>query len=479
LKARLIVFGILAGPWASGSQQPVPASYIINDVTVIDVAAGRAMAAQRVVITGSRISAVGSAASAPAPAGATVVSGTGKFLIPGLWDMHVHASTAAPDDNQLVLFLANGITGIRDMGSGLENSLRWRASVAEGRVPGPRIVAAGVLVDGAPIVYPAAITFTATTADEARRAVDSLAARGVDFIKAYEMLRPEVYSALAARAKARGLPHAGHLPLTVSAEDAVRAGHKSFEHLRNMEVACSSKADSLRAVAAEMLERGKDQPGMRLRSTIHAATHPRAHETQDEARCASLIRLMAGAGVWQVPTLVLTTMTHFRHDTTEFFQKWLPYLPAAQRETWRRRAGELAQGPYAQAPAPERARLAQWMLGMVKRMHDAGVRILPGTDFPIAVMIPGAALHEELAIFVKAGLTPAEALRTGTLHPATYLGLADSLGTVEPGKLAELVLLDANPLEDIRYVARVQAVWRGGRYLDRGALDAMLDRLRR
>lgn len=446
-------------------------TYVIDNVNVIDVAAGTVVPGQRVVVVGSRITVVGPLAVTTSPPNATTVDGAGKYLIPGLWDMHVHVP-AQNAGSAFGLFLANGITGVRDMGTGVDALLSLRADVASGRTLGPRIVGAGVLIDGAPIVYQG-ITHLVTTPDQVRKAVDSLAARGVDFIKAYEMLRPEVYQALAEQAKARGLPFAGHLPLMVSAEDAVRAGHRSFEHLRGLEIACSSKADSLRAVAMQMIEAGKDEQGMRVRSNTHAALRPRAYDTYDEARCSALVRQMAQAGAWQTPNLVLATQGLFRHDTTSFFQRWVKYMPEGMRTSFARPA----------APDPNRPQGAgsgrgpTWMMRATKMLHDGGVRVLPGSDFPNAVMIPGVSLHEELVLLVRAGLTSAEALRAATLNPAIYLGFTDSLGAIAAGKLADLVLLDANPLEEIRNVAQVRAVWRGGRLLSRTAIDLMLEGL--
>src|SRR5688572_6473957 len=401
-------------------------TYVVDNVTVIDVVAGTAVPNQRVVVTGSRITSVGTAANTPAPPNATTVDGGGKFLIPGLWDMHVHIAGPLTSAGRMFgLFLANGITGVRDMGTTVESLLALRSAVANGRSLGPRIVGAGVLIDGSPIVYPG-ITRLATTPDDVRKAVDSLAAVGVNFIKAYEMLRPEVYQALAEQAKVRGLPYAGHLPLMVSAEDALRAGHKSFEHLRGLEIACSSKADSLRAVAKRMIESGRDQPGMRLRALIHSTLRPVAYDTYDETRCAALMRQMAQAGAWQTPNLVLATQGAFRHDTTDFIQRWVKYMPEGIRNTWRR--PDPAQAGRGGQPGPSRG--ANWMMRLTKMLHDGGVRVLPGSDFPNPIMIPGASLHEELVLLVRAGLTPAEALRAGTLNPAIYLGMTDSLGTV-------------------------------------------------
>jgi imidazolonepropionase-like amidohydrolase len=463
----------IAVPALLGAQQPIATNYVIDRVTVIDVASGVAQPNQRVVIEGTRVTSVAASGTGGAPTGATLIDGSGKYLIPGMWDMHVHVTGGPTTGHMLGLFLANGITGVRDMGTNLEALVQWRAQSDGGRIVAPRIVGAGVLIDGKPIVYQG-ITWAVTTPDEARKAVDSLARRGVNFIKAYEMLRPEVYAALAEQAKLRGLPFAGHLPLMVSAEDAVRAGHKSFEHLRGLEIACSSKADSLRRVAADMIEAGKDSAGMPLRSAIHVRLRPRAYETYDEARCRALIQQMVQAGAWQTPNLVLATQAAFRHDTTEAFQRWVQYLPAGQRNAFRPSPASPAtdRGRAAQASALRRA---EWFLRTTKQLYDAGVRVLPGSDFPNPVMIPGASLHEELALLVRAGLTPAEALRTATQNPAIYLGLTDSLGTIAPGKAADLVLLDANPLADIRNVGKVHSVWRAGRYLNRRTIDLMLE----
>jgi hypothetical protein len=212
---------------------------------------------------------------------------------------------------------------------------------------------------------------------------------------------------------------------------------------------------------------------MRLRSSIHSALRPRALETYDEARCTALLALFAEQGAWQTANLVLGLQGAFRHDTTARIQQWLRYLPDSLGRSWRRTAdGARPAGDLT-------VRRAEWTLQLVRNMRDRGVGLLAGTDFPNPVMVPGASLHEELALFVRAGLTPAEALRTATLNPALFFGMADSLGTIERGKLAELLLLDANPLEDIRNTTRIAAVVRGGRYLDRAALDGLLHALER
>lgn len=474
-----LVLSLLSGVLpaaAQGQGAATPVAFV--NVTVIDVRSGSPHADQTVVIAGERIATAGPAASVRVPAGTTVVDARGKFLIPGLWDMHVHVTAPTLASWAFPLFLANGVTGVRDLALNVDGLLQYRRAVAAGTVLGPRILGSGVLIDGAPHVYPG-ITHVTTTPDAARQIVDSLAARGVDFIKAYEMLQPEVFQAVAERARLRRLPLVGHLPLMVSAEDGVRAGMRSFEHLRNIDIACSSRADSLRGVATEMIARGQDQPGMRLRSSIHSALRPRALETYDESRCSALLTLFAEHRVWQTANLVLGLQGAFRHDTTTRIQQWLRYVPDSMRQGWVRTPDTRPPTPEQVAARAAAMRRAEWALQLVRNMRDRGVELLAGTDFPNPVMVPGPTLHEELAIFVRAGLTPVEALRTATLNPAVFFGMADSLGTIEAGKLAELVLLDANPLEEIRNTTRIRAVVRGGRYLDREALDALLRGLER
>lgn len=473
----LLPLVMIAAPVAAQSAgTPTPVAF--TNVTVVDVRSGALRADQTVVTSGNRIAAMGPTASVLPPAGTTVVDARGKFLIPGLWDMHVHVTAPALASWAFPLFLANGITGVRDLALNVDGLLQYRRNVAAGTVLGPRILGSGVLIDGTPHVYPG-ITHVTTTPEAARQIVDSLSTRGVDFIKAYEMLRPEVFRAAAEQARQRRIPIVGHLPLMVSAEEGVRAGMRSFEHLRNIDLACSSRADSLRAVAASMIAQGQREPGMRLRASIHAALRPRALETYDEPRCMTLLALFAEHGTWQTANLVLGLQGAFRHDTTARIQQWLRFVPDSMRRGWVRTSSTRAPTPAQRAARDSAMRRAEWTLRLVRNMRDRGVGLLAGTDFPNPVMVPGPTLHEELALFVRAGLTPAEALRTATLNPALFFGMADSLGTVEAGKLAELVLLEANPLEDIRNTTRISGVVRGGRYLDRAQLDGLLAALER
>jgi imidazolonepropionase-like amidohydrolase len=476
-------------PVAAATRDSTPVA--ITHVTVIDVERGRRLPGHTVLVAGRRVRAAGPDAAVRVPAGARVIDGRGKYLIPGLWDMHVHVSDPdipGPPELVLPLFVATGVTGVRDMGSAsLDTILRLRAEVREGARIGPRMVVAGKIIDGAPLVFPPD-ELLARTPEEGRRAVDSLADRGVDFIKAYEMLRRDVFLAVLDEARRRGLPVAGHVPLTVDAAEASDSGMRSFEHLRNIDLACSARADSLREARAATLEANAGYAGgasegtaawsagygagEKVRRDIHLAQRRRALDTEDPSRCAALLARLARNGTRQTATLfiqseVLDAERQARLGPT------LRYVPGAYRERWERGAASFAALPAARLAGARRWQ--SWEAALVRRLADAGVPLLAGTDASVASVVPGFGLHEELDALVRLGnLTPLQALRAATLEPARFLGATDSLGTVAAGKLADLVLLDADPLADIRNTQKTRAVVVNGRLLDRVALDALL-----
>jgi imidazolonepropionase-like amidohydrolase len=259
-------------------------------------------------VAGGRIVDVAPATGARIAKRTRVVDATGKFLIPGLWDMHTHFFGRAPGCPEITfsLAVAHGVTGARDVAAQLDLSLAWRAEVQSDRMIGPRLFGTGQLVDGVPVVYPP-ISVSARTADDARGIVDSLARRGADFVKAYEMLDREAFFALVEQAKKSGLPVVAHVPLSVLAGDASDAGVRSFEHLRNLELACSSDAEDLLAERIAMLKAGAGRVGAEVRAEIHSAQRTRALDTYDPQRCTALLRKLAANGTWQTATLFLET----------------------------------------------------------------------------------------------------------------------------------------------------------------------------
>lgn len=394
---------------------------------------------QVVVVTNQRIATVGPARAVRPPKGTRTVDARGKFVIPGLWDMHVH-ETAAPGVPPL--HIANGVTGIRDMYAVPGTLGKVREAIADGRMAGPRIVASGGTVTG-----PNAEgrdNVIVTTADQARAAVGRLKSQGVEFIKVYNQLPRAAYFGLAEECRRLGLPFAGHTPDAISTTEAANAGQRSIEHLDAVLLDCSRERDSLRWFK-------------RFETT-------RIVETFDPTRAQALFAVYRDRGTWHCPTL--TVLRAMGADATAFGNPNFRYLPS-----WKPRRGQVNAGEV-----EFRRAFLQKAVEVTGLMYHAGVRLLAGTDTGFEYVLPGFSLHEELELFVKAGIPPAAVLRIATLGAAEFLGRETEMGTVTNGKLADLVLLDADPLASISNARTVRAVIADGRYYDRAALDAILAR---
>ena len=453
---KLLCFALLLANGTAKAQQ-----LTIVHANVVDVASGRIQPDMTVVIAGKRIARV-SPSARTTPRGGKVVDATGQYLIPGLWDMHTHVyfdgTAAAGTDLILPLFVANGVTGIRDMGSELDAVLQARAEVAAHRLVGPRLVVSGPMLDGPKSPYKASMAIA--TAEDGRKAVNQLKARGVDFIKVQSLVPREAYFAIAAEARKVGLALDGHVPDAVRASEALTAGQRSFEHLIGIFEA-NSTAEGAYVAGQEK------SPGRFL-------------ATYDPAREAAFIRqLGAYPQVWQCPTLYWER-GQWLVDSIAWQQD--PELAYAGR-TWVEQRWPKAQINIARTldtePLPVRARFVTHELDLVRRLHAAHVGFLAGTDTPAGVdLIPGASLHLELQRFVAAGFTPLEALQTATLNPARFFKQQADFGSVQAGRLADLVLLSANPLTDIANTQRIVGVLADGQYLSQQDLLALRKRLR-
>jgi imidazolonepropionase-like amidohydrolase len=439
------------------AQKPSPNDLVvITNVSVVDVRSGALLADQTVILDRNRIASVGPSKSAKYPRNAPSVNGHGYFLIPGLWDMHVHLVFGdwfpGPQDITLPLFIANGVTGVRDMGSELQTVQDWRNEIEAGRLLGPRIFTSGPMLDGPKPRFPSSIAVT--TPEDGRRAVDQLKLRGADFIKLQSLIPREAVFAIADEAKKQEIAFAGHVPDSVRASEMSEAGMKSFEHLIGVFEGSSPNED-------EFLRGGK--------------TAGRFLATYDPARAAALAALLAKNQTWQCPTLVwerggnLIDVTDFAKDGRA------KYVPASwKNKTWKRFTEEILQG-YGADDISVRKKFIERELEVVQLLHKAGVPFLAGTDTPPGVYVfPGFSLHEELQRFVAAGFTPLEALQTATLNAARFEGMEEQLGTIEKGKLADLVLLSANPLEDISNTQKIAAVIVNGHYYSGKDLEKML-----
>ena len=396
----------------------------IHNVTIVDVINGKLARRKTIVVEGKRIARIENASEATR-ASATI-DGTGMFVIPGLWDMHVHAyftnDTArfhSTNEVMLPLFIVNGVTGVRDLGSNLEATLGARDSIAAHMLVGPRMMVSGPMLDGPTTRYAAAIKVT--TGDDARAAVRMLKARGVDLIKVQTLIPRDAYFALADEAAIIGIPFEGHVPREITGMEAVKAHQRSFEHMIGVT------------------------------------------DTSD-----ALIAALAQAKVWQCPTVINSVGTAADVAGDPGLAYWL--RPAV--EGWRKTAAtQAAASDSATRVAEQRATRR---LALIKKMYDAKIPFLAGTDAPAGYdLVPGASLHRELQLFVRAGLTPLQALQTATLNPAVYFGKTADWGTIAPGKSADLVLLARNPLADIANTRRIVAVVADGRYYSPRELDRM------
>ncbi len=355
------------------------AATVIQDVTIIDVASASARPHMNVVIEGGRIKSVGAAAQA----GAVVVNGRGRFLIPGLWDMHVHLWD---QQNPLPLYAAYGVIGVRDMGSDFARVSAWRDAIEKGTAIGPHVITSGPPVDGRASDEPKLPVLVATTPNEARNAFDKLWDMDVDFVKVLSSLSRDAYFALAEQARHWDMRLVGHVPTSVTAWEAIEARQGSLEHLIGV-----TKAVSTDAEAVKFFE--------------ECAIH----------------------GVRITPTLTM----------------------------WRRESQDTER-----------------LYRLVALSTQTKVEVLAGTDTGDPGTTPGATLHDELEQLVAAGMSPHQALRAATLAPAKFLDWDG--GSIEKGMPADLVLLTANPLEDIRNTRKIVAVFVRGRYLSRAKLDGIV-----
>lgn len=436
--------------------QPVTA---ITDVGVVDASRGRVAEHQTVIIDGDKIRSVGT--NSKVPEGAKVIVGTGKFLIPGLWDMHVHWYT----ENNLGLFTANGVTGIRSM-FGQTMHVRWKKHVADGSLLGPRVVATGPIVDGKVPIWPGSIAVS--TPEQGRAAVNSLKNQGFDFVKVYSLLERAPYMAIADEAKKQGIPFEGHVTEAVTLLEAAAAGQRTNEHVGGFGLASSTREAEFRPQVVEALSKGYKEYGALL-----SKIGPEISASFESKKADEVIAKLAKTKMWQCPTMVVNRAIAWLDDP-EFRKDWrLKYMPPMFTASWDPtkdfRLSSRTPAQWEQAKAGYRRKM-----DIVRRMHKAGVKVLAGTDCLNPFCFPGFSLHDELALLVECGYSPGEAIVTATLNPAKFYGEEKIAGSVAKGKFADLVLLNANPLLDIKNTTKIETVIQRGKVHDRAALDAIL-----
>lgn len=442
---------------ACGPTAPSTGTAITN-VTVIDAING-VRSHQTVVFDGDEIISVGPG-DAPANIGKSI-DGTGKYLIPGLWDFHVHLSYDERFTKDMpALFLSYGVTSVRDTGGTLQKILPIVESMRAPAAVAPRVWFSGPLLDGTYVVYDGEsrpeIGVRNANPDDARAMIRQLEEQGIDFIKIYEMVSPEVFEAMVETARELDLPIDSHVPLSMRASTA-GPPVDAIQHLRNIELDCASNADELHVTRLEILDNPDGLSGADLRSSLHRLQRMPAVAAYDAERCDKVIDGLVTTT--QVPTLRLNAFNLAPPFNKIDWEDALSRIDEDAREAWAASAVNLAANP-----GQEYIDFGRWSRFLTGRMHQRGVPVAAGTDTPIFLAIPGYSLHAELEQLVASGLSPLMALHAATVQPAAFFDLDSEMGTIEAGMKADLVLLDADPLADIANTRSIRGVVSKGTY---------------
>ena len=451
--------------------QTEPPELAITHVTVVNPSETSAHANTTVLIKEGRIVEVGSSTSVKIPRGAMVVNASGKFLIPSLWDMHVHTENAERD---FPMFIANGVLGVRNMAGVAKDVFRWREETASGKMLGPQIVAAGPLIDGPEPAHPEHAIPVHDTAD-AIKAVHSLKTMGADFIKVYDGVPRDAYFAIADESKKVGLPFVGHLPRSVRVVEASNAGQRSLEHGAYLAGGSTYEEDAIKQEASgpNVMEEAQRTGNFSLIPEDIAKKGNELLDHLSSERLAQLYRTFAKNGTYLTPTLVVRHARVYVDDISKTPDPRNRYMTRAELEAWKPENDMFSKYRTSSYIAYQKREYNETLKG-IKLAQQLGVQLLAGTDVVAPWTYPGFSLHDELGLLVEAGLTPLEALRTATINPAQFLGVKDA-GAIAPGMKANLMLLDADPRENIANTKRISAVIMGGMLYRRNQLDKLLN----
>ena len=470
--ASILVVLTLAHPVlaAQDSDDSSNITVAIDNATVIDVVNGKAIVGQSIVFQNDQIQFVGTADSIPENLNVTKrIDANGKFAIPGLWDMHVHAF----GPNEMQLFPINGVAGVRLMW-GMYHHHSWRKQFDTGEKLGPRMMIASAIIDGPNPVWPGSII--AKDKDSGTEAVAKAIAAKSDFAKVYSLLPRDAYFAIAEKCKQENFPFDGHVPRMVSPAEASDAGQRSMEHMLEMILACSSREDELRGIMTEFVEAngGSVRSLGGIRSLVGQQAPSimrRAYDSYDEKKATKLFAILKKNETWQCPTL--TVIRNLAHLTDPEIQNNpnLKYVASNLRTIV---APKKRHRPQSEASIKFEQEQYKKNLFLLNKMQKSGVPIIAGADVLNPFCLPGFSLHEELQLMVKAGFSPIDALRTATINAAKFQKKTATMGSIEAGKVADLVLLNANPLEDIRNTTKIDTVITRGKILNRKQLDELL-----
>ncbi len=441
-------------------------SLIIQNINIIDVTDGNILPNKTIFIKGDSIFKITETYQIESNVDSLkFIEGTSKYIIPGLWDMHVHTrGKGSFKEMEIPRYIAHGITGVREM-MGAPMDLKWKDSINQGTLVGPKMHV-GQYVNGYSVYANSSFELLISNKEEAYTKIDSLYNLGYDFIKVYDNLQENVYKAIIEKATELGLEVSGHIPLTVKTEDAIQLGQKTIEHNVGIELGSTYQEDSLRNVYNKQLLKIDSTYTFEQDFGIFRRAEVDALGSIDLKKRDALFSSLVEKEIWVVPTFIYQYLVSYPTFESLLNSPEMQYIPNFDTN-FKEHKGELN-------PKGELEATINYRLSYLKEMHDSGVGILAGTDTPF-----GFFLHHELYLFVENGLTPLQALQTATINPAKYLNLTESLGTVEEGKIADLVILKENPLDDIHNINDIDAVLLNGKLFNREKLDKMLSDVRK
>jgi imidazolonepropionase-like amidohydrolase len=445
-----ILLGFLViSNWAFAQTKGLPVDCLITNVNIVDVNTGKILKNKTVALDNNRISAIYD--NEIVGSGSTIViDGKGKYLIPGLWDMHAHYKWDHAEIDPLLI--ANGITGLREMWGDMPEFVKVPQKTQPEGMVSPDVYLSGDLIDGNPPSFPIGC-LVVTTPDEAIDAVKKQIDQKVDFIKVYSSLSEECFMAIAKEAKKRNIPFAGHIPNKVSIYKAIDAGMASSEHLYGFLEGC-------------LPQNYYENPPKSMEEFI--SRFP-------DSRFDSLCSVLAKSSMWLCPTLTVNRAMGYLNDSTFTKDNRIAYLPNSVIEVWNLKMNPYTKGQIDTFANGRRERYL-FELSLIGKMNEKGVKFIAGTDFPNPYVFPGFSLHDELSLMVKGGMPIIDVLRTATINPAIFMNKKTDFGSVEVGKLASLVLLNKNPLENIENTKTIETVIVRGKVYNRRALDLMLEK---
>ncbi len=443
---------------------------VFENVNIIDVETGETLEHQDVVITGNKITNIMEHGTRKVSS-PVMIDGSEKFLIPGLWDMHAHMMRNKWYESQMPLMRANGITGFREMWGDLVVANDTKQKIMRDSLPYFRFIASGHILDGRKPFWKRSISVAGV--EEAYHVVDSLKKAGSDFIKVYSFLDPNVFNAIAQRSKELSIPFAGHVPHTVRITEASSNGMASMEHLYGFLTEACSEPDSaftLMQQSVAAFNSGNKEERRRLSSIYHSLVL----ENFSLPRLRSVCEVLKQNNTHIVPTLATLKGIYFINDPTFTSDERKRYLSDETLEYWREMEADDLKSNTEQDWSDNKRRWEVEQL-IMKMLISEKVTIMAGTDCDNPYAFPGFSLHDELQMFVDLGMTPLDALRSATIVPAKFMNIADSIGSISPGKLADLVLLNANPRDNISNTTTIEAVVANGKLYDRNYISSVLD----